>query len=66
MKHLHKCEENYESSEVIKIYNLMMLKRGIIEQYVLDNDLLDKSPEHILTKISSDVSMTEGYKKAPS
>lgn len=43
----------------------MMLKRGLIEKYVIENDLLNKSPENILTKISYEADMENNSTKIP-
>lgn len=54
MRHKEGCEKTGESPKVIKIYNLMMLKRNLIEEFMDKNKLNGSSPEYILQKISGE------------
>lgn len=46
------CEVDFERARTLKIYNLMMLKRELIEKFMLEKDLVRETPEVILQSIS--------------
>jgi hypothetical protein len=52
VNHKHNCEADV-NKKFIEIYNLMKIKKDLIEEFMKQNDLLKETPSDILSKISN-------------
>lgn len=53
VRHVKKCEQEREAFEYLKIYNLMKLKKKLIEEYMIKLKVEKESPSIILNRLSN-------------